>query len=205
MYVKVFKRFFDILVSLVLLFVMLPIFIVVFIAIKLDDGGPIFFKQPRTGKDGKIFGMYKFRSMTVETEKNGHKLLHDERVTKVGRFLRKTSIDELPQIINVLKGEMSIIGPRPWVVGYYENFNEEQKKRCDVLPGITGLAQASGRNSLTVFEKIGYDIKYTKTISLKADLHIIFKSIVIILKREHAEIIQEDWENEIEQLKMQKA
>ena len=157
MYVKIFKRLFDIIVSLILLILMLPIFIVVFIAIKLDDGGPIFFKQLRTGKKGKTFGMYKFRSMTVETERDGHKLLHDERVTRVGHFLRKTSIDELPQVINVLKGEMSIIGPRPWVVGYYKNFNKEQKHRCDVLPGITGLAQAYGRNALTVFENINYD------------------------------------------------
>ncbi len=203
MYVKIFKRFFDIIVSLIVLILMLPIFIVVFIAIKLDDGGPIFFKQPRTGKNGKTFGMYKFRSMTVETERKGHKLLHEERVTKVGKFLRKTSIDELPQVINVLKGEMSIIGPRPWVVDYYNNFNEEQKHRCDVLPGITGLAQAYGRNALSIFEKIAYDLKYTKTVGLKTDLDIIFKSIVIVLKREHAEIIQEDWENEIEQLKLQ--
>ena len=169
----------------------------------MDDGGPIFFKQPRTGKDGKTFGMYKFRSMTVETEKDGHKLLHKERVTRVGKILRKTSIDELPQVINVLKGEMSIIGPRPWVESYYQNFNDEQKHRCDVLPGITGLAQASGRNSLNVFEKIDYDIEYSKNVTFLMDLKIVLKSIIIVLKREHAEIIQEDWENEVEQLKTQ--
>lgn len=205
MYLKIFKRLFDIIFSILFLILMIPLFIIIFIAVKLDDGGPIFFKQPRTGKNGKMFGMYKFRSMTVDTYKNGHKLSHDERVTRVGHILRKTSIDELPQVINVLKGEMSIIGPRPWVLGYYENFNEEQKHRCDVLPGITGLAQAMGRNGLTVFEKIAYDIEYTKTVSLKTDLKIIFKSIVIVLKRDHAEIVQEDWENEIEQLRMQNA
>lgn len=203
MYREVFKRVFDIIASLIFLIFMIPIFIVVFIAVKLDDRGPIFFKQPRTGKDGKTFGMYKFRSMTVETERNGHKLLHEERVTRVGKFLRKTSIDELPQVINVLRGEMSIIGPRPWVVEYYENFNAEQKHRVDVLPGITGLAQAMGRNGLTIFEKIKYDIEYTKTVSFLTDLKIIFKSIVIILKRDHASIAQEDWEREIEALKLQ--
>lgn len=203
MYSKYFKRLFDLIVSAIVLIILLPIFIVVYIAIKIEDGGPIFYCQTRTGKNGKNFNMYKFRSMTVATEKNGKKLTHKERVTKVGNFLRKTSIDELPQVVNVLKGEMSIIGPRAWIPEYYKYFNKKQKHRCDVLPGITGLAQARGRNGLTIFQKIDYDIEYTKNVTLKMDLKIIFESIIIIFKREHAEIIQEDIQTELEQLKNQ--
>lgn len=203
MYAKFFKRFFDLIIALLALVVILPVFIVVYIAIKIEDGGPVIYKQIRTGKNGKNFNMYKFRSMTVATEKNGKKLKHNERVTKVGNVLRKTSVDELPQVFNVLKGEMSIIGPRAWIPEYYQNFNKKQKHRCDVLPGITGLAQARGRNGLTIFEKINYDIEYTKNVTLKMDLKIIFESIVIIFKREHAEIIQEDIETELEQLRNQ--
>lgn len=203
MYRKFFKRFFDIIVSLFVLIILLPIFIIVFIAIKIEDRGPVLYNQVRTGKNGKNFNMYKFRSMTVATEKNGKKLTHDQRVTKVGKFLRKTSIDELPQVVNVLKGEMSIIGPRAWIPEYYENFNEKQKHRCDVLPGITGLAQARGRNGLTIFQKIDYDLEYTKNVTLKMDLKIIFESIIIVFKREHAEIIQEDIQEELRQLKKQ--
>ena len=204
MYKKYFKRFFDILISLMVIIVLIPIFLIVFIAIKIEDRGPVIYKQIRTGKKGKNFNIYKFRSMTVETEKKGKKMTHDQRVTKVGRFLRKTSIDELPQVINVLKGEMSIIGPRPWIPEYYQNFNKKQKQRCDVLPGITGLAQARGRNGLTIFEKINYDIEYAENVSLKMDLRIIFESAIIIFKREHAEIIQEDIQTELEQLRTQK-
>ena len=200
---KIIKRVMDIIVALIFLIILLPIFLVVFVAIKIEDGGPIFYHQIRTGKNGKNFKMYKFRSMTVETERNGKKLKHQERVTKVGGFLRKTSIDELPQVINVLKGEMSIIGPRAWIPEYYQNFNEEQKHRCDVLPGITGLAQSKGRNGLSIFEKIKYDIEYANHVSFKMDFHIILDSIVIIFKREHAEIIQEDIQAELEQLSNQ--
>lgn len=200
---KIVKRMIDIIVAFLFLLILLPIFIIVFIAIKIEDRGPVFYHQIRTGKNGKNFKMYKFRSMTVETERNGKKLTHQERVTKVGSFLRKTSIDELPQVINVLKGEMSIIGPRAWIPDYYANFTEEQKQRCNVLPGITGLAQAKGRNGLSIFEKIKYDIEYAKNMSFKMDLGIILDSIVIIFKREHAEIMQEDIQTELEQLSRQ--
>jgi len=203
MYKKYFKRIFDLIVSLIALIIILPIFIIVYICIKLEDGGPVIYKQVRTGKNGKNFNMYKFRSMSVATEKNGKKLKHKQRVTKVGNILRKTSIDELPQVVNVLKGEMSIIGPRAWIPEYYANFNKKQKHRCDVLPGITGLAQARGRNGLTIFEKINYDLEYTNNLTFKMDLRIIFESIIIIFKREHAEIVQEDIETELEQLRNQ--
>jgi lipopolysaccharide/colanic/teichoic acid biosynthesis glycosyltransferase len=197
MYKKVFKRLFDIIIASIFFILLLPIFIVVFIVIKMEDRGPIFFFQDRTGKDGKTFKMFKFRSMTVETTRNGKKLTHNERVTKVGRVLRKTSIDEFPQVINVLKGEMSIIGPRPWIPEYYERFNKQQKHRCDVLPGITGLAQVNGRNGLSIFDKIKYDIEYAKNVSFIMDLKITVKTIIIVFKKEHSEIIQEDIQDEL--------
>lgn len=203
MYKKIIKRIFDMIVSLLFLIILFPIFLIVFICIKCEDGGPVFYHQIRTGKNGKNFKMYKFRSMTVATEKDGRKLTHKERVTKVGSFLRKTSIDEIPQVINVIKGEMSIIGPRAWIPEYYEHFTEKQKRRCDVLPGITGYAQAKGRNSLNIFEKIAYDITYAENVSFMMDLKIILSSIVIIFKREHAEIMQEDIQNELNLLRGQ--
>lgn len=202
-YNNVIKRVFDLLISLILFIVLLPIFLIVGILIKLDDKGPIFYKQERTGKHGKIFKMYKFRSMNFLPKELEMTVPHDKRITRVGRFLRKTSLDELPQIINILKGEMSIIGPRPWIPIYYENFTDEQKHRCDCLPGITGLAQSHGRNGLSIFEKIDYDIKYAKSVSFKMDLSIIFHTIKVVLKRDHVEIIQEDINKEIDDLKKQ--
>jgi lipopolysaccharide/colanic/teichoic acid biosynthesis glycosyltransferase len=200
MYKRVFKRLLDIIIASIFFILLLPIFIVVFIAIKIEDRGPIFFFQDRTGKNGKIFKMFKFRSMTVETTRNGKKLTHNERVTKVGKVLRKTSIDEFPQVINVLKGEMSIIGPRPWIPEYYARFNKHQKHRCDVLPGITGLAQVNGRNGLSIFDKIKYDIEYAKNVSFIMDLKIIAKTIIIVFRKEHSEIMQEDIQDELDLL-----
>jgi lipopolysaccharide/colanic/teichoic acid biosynthesis glycosyltransferase len=142
--------------------------------------------------------------MTVETEINGKKLNHDQRITKVGKFIRSTSLDELPQIINILKGDMSFIGPRPWITEYYNSFNTEQKRRTEVLPGLSGLAQVKGRNGLTIFDKIKYDLEYVNNISLKYDIKIIFLTIYTVLKKEQAEIIQESIEEEIKALKEQK-
>ncbi len=202
-YRTIVKRIFDLVISALLFVAFLPIFLIIGLLIKLDDKGPVFYKQERTGKNGKIFKMYKFRSMNVLPKGLEMTVPHDKRITRVGKVLRKTSLDELPQIINILKGEMSIIGPRPWIPIYYENFTEDQKHRCDVLPGITGLAQSHGRNGLNIFEKINYDIKYAKNISFKMDLSIIFHTIKIVLKRDHAEIIQEDINKEINDLKGQ--
>ena len=198
MYKLVIKPILDFIVSLVAFIFLFPIFLLATIAIKLEDGGPTFYTQVRTGKYGKNFKMYKFRSMKVETEVKG------KRFTKVGKFLRKTSIDELPQLLNVLKGQMSLIGPRAWIPEYYENFTEEQKHRCDVLPGITGLAQARGRNGLTIFQKLAYDLEYSKNLNFLMDLRVVFETIVIVFKRDNAEIIQEDIQNEINLLKEQK-
>lgn len=203
MYRKIFKRLLDILISFFALLILWPLFLIIAILIKLEDKGTVFYKQLRTGKDGKVFEMYKFRSMNVVERGKEMTIPHDKRVTKIGKFLRKTSIDELPQFINVLVGDMSFIGPRPWITDYYDSFTDYQKKRCDVRPGIIGLAQAKGRNGLTIFEKINYDIEYVNNISFNMDMKILFESIKIVFKREHAEIIQEDITTELNELKMQ--
>lgn len=203
LYQKYIKRALSLILAIILLIVLLPLFLIVSIAIKIDSDGPAIFKQERTGKNGKIFKIYKFRTMKVETHKKGKKLMHDERLTKVGAFLRKTSIDELPQILNILKGEMSFIGPRPWVPEYYKYFSKEQRKRVSVLPGLTGLAQAKGRNTLDIFEKIKYDVEYTNNVSFIMDLKVIFGTIRTIFKKDAAEIKQEGIDDEISMLKVQ--
>lgn len=203
MYKRVFKRVIDVLISFFALLMLWPLFIVIAILIKKEDKGPVFYMQRRTGKDGKVFEMYKFRSMNVVPRGQEMTITHDKRVTKIGKFLRNTSLDELPQFINVLVGDMSFIGPRPWITEYYDNFTDEQKRRVEVKPGIIGLAQAKGRNGLTIFQKINYDIEYVNNISFKMDCKILFESIKIVLKKEHAEIIQEDITTELNELKTQ--
>ena len=203
MYNYFWKRLIDIILSLIALLLSWPIFILIAILIKKEDKGTVFYKQIRTGKDGKNFEMYKFRTMKECKRGDEMKIPHEKRVTKVGRILRKTSLDELPQFINVLNGTMSFVGPRPWIVEYYERFNEKQKKRVNVRPGIIGLAQVKGRNGLTIFEKIDYDLQYVDNLTFKLDLKILLESIKIVLQREHAEIIQEDIKVELKQLETQ--
>lgn len=155
------------------------------LAIKIEDGkGPILFRQERPGKDEKIFKIYKFRTMKVQTHDQDGKLLADfERLTKVGKFLRKTSVDELPQFFNVLKGEMSFIGPRPLLVQYLPHYTNEQKKRHLVRPGISGWAQVNGRNAISWEEKFELDIWYVEHLSLKVDIKIVYLTIMRILMR----------------------
>lgn len=203
MYRKFIKRLIDIIISLLALLLLWPLFIVIAILIKIDDKGPVFYKQIRTGKDGINFEMFKFRTMKECKRGDEMKLTHDERVTKIGKFLRKTSLDELPQFLNVLSGKMSFIGPRPWIVEYYERFNDEQKRRVDVRPGIIGLAQARGRNGISVFDKIKYDLEYVDNLTFFMDIGIIFDSVKVVLKKEHAEIMQEDIKEELRQLETQ--
>ena len=161
-----FKRFFDFLLSLLGLIILSPFFIIIAIIIKCDSKGPVFFKQDRRTKNGKIFKMYKFRSMVVNAEQQGAGLFNykdDPRVTKVGRFMRNTSIDELPQLLNVLKGDLSLVGPRPCVsyeLGDYETLNRRYKKRFEMRAGITGLAQIKGRNENSWDEKVEFDNQY---------------------------------------------
>lgn len=170
MYRKYIKRLFDILLSSLALIVLFPVLLIVAILVRVKLGSPVIFKQPRPGKDEKIFNLYKFRSMTDARDENG-KLLPDEvRLTKFGRVLRSTSLDELPELWNILRGDMSIVGPRPLLVEYLPLYNAEQKHRHDVRPGLTGWAQVHGRNLLNWEAKFEYDVYYTRNLSFQMDI-----------------------------------
>ena len=196
-----FRRTADIIASSTLLVVLSPILLVTSIAIKLDSKGPIIFKQERIGKDGKIFNIYKFRSMSANN--NASDLSVPDKYTGIGKFIRKTSIDELPQLINIIKGDMTFIGPRPWTPMYYENMTEEQKHRYDVLPGITGLAQVNGRNCASVIDRINYDLEYVNNYSLKSDMEIVFKTFSVLLCKDGADGGKGTVTNDLELLKNQ--
>ena len=184
MYEKFFKRFIDFVLSFAALAVLLP-FLVIFTVIGavMMKGNP-FFTQQRPGKNEKIFNLIKFRTMSNAKDKDGNLLPDEKRLNGYGKFLRKTSVDELPELINILKGDMSIVGPRPLLVKYLPLYNEEQKRRHDVRPGLTGYAQAYGRNSLTWEEKFQKDVYYVDNVSLLLDIKVIFKTVSVVLKRE---------------------
>lgn len=184
MYEKYVKRILDFTLSLIALICLSPILLIVAILVRVKLGSPIIFKQQRPGKDEKIFTLYKFRTMTDKKDEDGNLLPDSERLTKFGKFLRSTSLDELPELINILKGNMAIVGPRPLLVEYLELYNEEQKHRHDVRPGLTGLAQTSGRNSLSWEEKFEKDIEYVHNISFIGDIKIIIKTGIKVFKRE---------------------
>ena len=184
MYKKYIKRILDFILSLIAIIVLSPILLITAILVRIKLGSPVIFKQKRPGKDEKIFTLYKFRTMTEEKDERGNLLPDSERLTKFGKFLRSTSIDELPELINILKGDMSIVGPRPLLVEYLELYNEEQKHRHDVRPGLTGLAQVSGRNAITWEEKFEEDLQYIKKITLLGDVKIILKTVLKVFKRE---------------------
>lgn len=184
---KICKRIIDIFVALPAIVILLPVFAVVFIAIKLTSKGPAIFKQERAGKNGKPFIFYKFRTMKLNVEPFGPspKSSDDPRLTKIGKFLREYSLDELPQLFNVLKGDMSIIGPRPLYFSQVAEWDERQKKRLLVKPGLTGLAQISGRGQLTREEKLELDVKYVETADLWLDIKIIIITIGQIFQRKN--------------------
>ncbi len=183
-YRKFLKRFFDFLLSLIAIIVFSPVLAVTAILVRIKLGKPVLFRQKRPGKDGKIFGMYKFRSMTEERDENGELLPDEVRLTSFGKKLRSTSLDELPELFNILKGDMSIIGPRPLLVQYLPLYNEEQRHRHDVRPGMTGLAQVNGRNAISWEEKFAYDVTYTRNITFCNDVRILWKTVMSVLKRE---------------------
>lgn len=178
------KRLVDILISLVALIILLPIFLLVAHKVRKNLGSPIFFYQERPGKNGKLFKMIKFRSMRDAYDLDGNPLPDEKRITPFGQKLRSTTLDEMPQLINVLKGEMSIVGPRPQLSEFLEHYTQEQMRRHDVKPGMTGLAQVSGRNNLTWEEKFKLDIEYVDTRTLVLDFKIMFKTILVMLKKE---------------------
>ncbi len=198
------KRILDCILAIIILVIFAIPMLIIAIAIKIEDGGPIIYKSKRIGKKLKKFNVYKFRSMKIEREELKSNLSHEQMVTKVGKFIRKTSLDELPQLFNILKGEMSFIGPRPWIPEYYEWFTDEQKKRADVLPGISGLAQVKGRNGINIFRKIDYDLIYVHNISFKFDLKIILETIKTVFSKADAEISEVGIKQEINELKIQK-
>lgn len=184
MYVKYMKRVLDFLLSLIVFIVLMPIMIVIYLLVRVKLGKPAIFKQERPGKDERIFTLYKFRTMTDEKDENGRLLPDEKRLTKFGKFLRSTSLDELPELVNIIKGDMAIVGPRPLLVEYLSLYNEEQKHRHDVRPGLTGLAQISGRNAISWEEKFKEDIEYIHKITFLRDVKIIIKTIGKVLKKE---------------------
>ena len=195
------KRIFDVSLALIGIIVLSPLFLIIAIAIKLDSKGPVFFKQQRTGKFGKPFTLYKFRSMVVDNDV--HDFSKKDQHTKVGNFLRKTSLDELPQLFCIVQTKMSFIGPRPWIEDYYEFMTDTQRHRCDVRPGITGLAQVKGRNDISIYDKISYDLKYIEDYSLRQDLKIIFLTIITVFTKKGADAGKGTISNELEELKNQ--
>ena len=184
MYKKYIKRFLDIIISLVALIILSPVMLIVAILVRVKLGSPVIFKQERPGKDEKIFKLYKFRSMSDKKDENGKLLPDSERLTKFGKVLRATSLDELPELINILKGEMSLIGPRPLAVSYLPYYNKKEKHRHDVRPGLTGLAQINGRNALNWEERFEYDIEYVNNITFINDIKILFKTAYKVFKRD---------------------
>lgn len=184
MYKNHIKRIVDIVCSGAALFVLSPVYLVLYILVRVKLGAPVFFTQPRPGLHGKIFNIYKFRTMTDARDEQGNLLPDDERLTSFGRWLRSTSLDELPELYNILVGDMSIIGPRPLLVEYLDRYNDEQKHRHDVRPGLTGLAQVNGRNLCSWEDKFKYDVKYTRNVTFIGDIIILWKTVLIVLKRE---------------------
>lgn len=183
-YERYIKRILDIIFALIVLILFWWLILIIAILVKIKLGSPIVFKQPRPGKNEKIFNMYKFRTMTDERDANGELLPDEERLTSFGKFLRKTSCDELLEIFNILRGDMSFIGPRPLLVKYLKRYNAEQHHRHDVRPGLTGYAQVHGRNAIGWEEKFALDLEYVKNITFLGDVKIFFDTVKVVLKRD---------------------
>ncbi len=231
-YVRYIKRLMDFTLSLMVIIVLSPVLLIAAIIIRIDLGSPIIFKQERPGKNEKIFSMYKFRTMRDAVDIATGKKLNDverlqliaekgedavttdsERLTKVGRILRATSIDELPELFNILKGDMSIIGPRPLVALYLPYYTERERHRHDVRPGLTGLAQVNGRNAISWDKRFEYDVEYVENVTFLNDVKIIFKTIAVVFKRsdvaqgeERPEsfnvVRQREWDKRQEQIRL---
>ncbi len=194
------KRFMDVILATIALVVLSPIFLIIAIAIKIESKGPVFFKHTRIGKNGKIIKLYKFRSMVINAEeliksftpeqmkeyKENYKLTNDPRITKIGKFLRKTSLDELPQLLNIIKGDLSIIGPRPVVTDELKKYGANTEKFLSVTPGLTGYWAANGRSCTTYEQRMQMELYYIDNLSLKMDIKVFFKTIEAVIKREGA-------------------
>ncbi len=186
-YEKYFKRPLDFLFSLLALIILSPILLITYMLVIIFLGFPGIFKQPRPGRDEKIFNLYKFRTMTNTKDKNGKLLPDEKRLTKFGKFLRSTSLDELPELFNILIGDMSFIGPRPLLVSYIPYYKPQERHRHDIRPGLTGLAQVNGRNYLTWEDKFRMDLQYVNHVSFMADFSIITKTLKVVIVRENIE------------------
>lgn len=184
MYEKYFKRLLDIVLSGIALIILSPIFLIIAIMVRVKLGSPVIFKQARPGKNEKIFNMYKFRSMTDEKDEEGNLLPDKDRLPKFGKTLRATSLDELPELWNIFKGDMSIVGPRPLLIQYLPLYNDYQKQRHQARPGLTGLAQINGRNAITWNEKFELDVQYTEQITFVNDVKIILSTVITVFKQE---------------------
>lgn len=184
MYAKCVKRFLDIFLSLLALILLSPVFLLVAVLVRIKLGSPVIFRQKRPGKNEKIFKLYKFRSMTNEKDKNGKLLPDAVRLTKFGRLLRSTSLDELPELLNIIKGDMSIVGPRPLAVEYLPYYTEREHHRHDIRPGLTGLAQVNGRNSLSWEDRFNYDLQYLSHVTFRQDVKIIFLTVKKVFVRD---------------------
>lgn len=183
MYRKFVKRMIDIIISGVGIIVLSPVLLVLWILVRVKLGGPALFTQERPGRNEKIFKLYKFRSMTDERDEKGELLSDEIRLTHFGKLLRSTSLDELPELFNILKGDMSLIGPRPLLVRYLPYYNEEERHRHDVRPGLTGLAQVNGRNALGWEDRFGYDLEYVNHLTFGMDCKVIAMTVGKVLKR----------------------
>ena len=174
----------DVVLATLALIVLSPVMLIVAILVRTKLGSPVLFKQERPGLNGEIFKLYKFRSMSDAKDKDGNLLPDEERLGKFGKSLRSTSLDELPSLLNIIKGEMSIVGPRPLLVRYLPRYNEHQARRHEVRPGFTGHAQVNGRNSISWEDKFNYDVEYVDNITFINDWKIIFKTVLVVLKRD---------------------
>lgn len=184
LYRNIGKRMLDIAVSFLAIMVLSPVYLILWVLVRVKLGSPVLFAQERPGKDGKIFKMYKFRSMTDARDAAGELLPDEQRLTAFGTALRATSLDELPELFCILKGDMSLVGPRPLLEQYLPLYNERQRHRHDVRPGLTGLAQVNGRNTITWEEKFEYDVRYTEHITFFGDIRILCKTVTNVLKKE---------------------
>lgn len=184
MYRKFVKRLLDIILSLCGIIILSPVYLVLFVMVRVKLGSPVFFRQERPGKDEKIFRLCKFRTMTDARDENGELLPDGERLTEFGNFLRRSSLDELPELFNILKGDMSLIGPRPLLVGYLPYYTKREQLRHTVRPGLTGLAQVSGRNFLGWDERLARDVEYVENLSFLMDVKILLKTAMVVLKKE---------------------
>ena len=184
MYAKYLKRILDFILSLIAIIILSPVFLIVAILVKIKLGSPVIFKQERPGKNEKIFTLYKFRTMTDKKDENGNLLPDSERLTKFGKMLRSTSLDELPELFNILKGDMAIVGPRPLLVRYLPYYTKEERHRHDVKPGLTGLAQIHGRNTTNWTDRFKYDVEYVHKITFIEDIKIAIKTIMKVIKKQ---------------------